>query len=622
MAKARRGRQAATGAPADPTPAAAPRALAGRRRSPRRRYAIGRRRQPGRPPGPPRARRRPRPLRLRHLRRAGTWATAGTDRGPGSRCRPVRLYRPDGIVTAWPPRPLPGPARAGPGAGPPGRRRHQAAHPRRRRAGRAARRGRPPDPRGRRRRGRPVQGRRALPLPHPGRPGGGHGGPDHRAVRRGHRRLPARRPARPGTAGPAPSPAPTCGPPWSRSTAGEERLGAALLAAAAAEPELLVPLQEAADGWQARLVDDGLDPTTATVVRLACDGLWLCGLFGLAAPTATCAPSVGAALEQMTGDAVMIRRGPAGAVGALPSDASVRPHPHPGRHRLPRSGWGRRPSSPCCPSTSASWAAPTRWPAWSWRRSSPPGCSSSTRWAGWPTGSAASRCCVGRPGRLRAWPASPSCCHIAPAMAIAAARPAGPGGRRRRGGRAGHGVGCGGRRAAGPGLRLHLRRRDRRHGRGPADRRHRRGPPHVDHVPRLGRRLPAPPASPPLRIVEPRRGGRRCAGRAPTPTGRRRPARPAALEPLDGRRPGGGRRPRPHHRRLRHLLDPAPGVAGRGRLADRRVVDAVRRALRGRRPAQRLAGRPHGPAATWSSAASASPWCSAPPTRSSTSSRC
>ena len=66
----------------------------------------------------------------------------------------------------------------------------------------------------------------------------------------------------------------------------EERLGAALLAAAAAEPELLAPLQEAADRWQARLVDDGLDPTTATVVRLACDGLWLCDLFGLAAPTA------------------------------------------------------------------------------------------------------------------------------------------------------------------------------------------------------------------------------------------------------------------------------------------------------------------------------------------------
>ncbi len=83
-------------------------------------------------------------------------------------------------------------------------------------------------------------------------------------------------------------------------TPGEERLGAALLAAAAAEPGLVVPLQEAATRWQSHLVDDGLDPTVATTVRLACDGLWLCGLFGLAVPGPELAASVGAALEQMT----------------------------------------------------------------------------------------------------------------------------------------------------------------------------------------------------------------------------------------------------------------------------------------------------------------------------------
>jgi hypothetical protein len=82
-------------------------------------------------------------------------------------------------------------------------------------------------------------------------------------------------------------------------TPGDERLGAALLAAAAAEPELVVPLQEAAAGWQARLADDGLDPTLATVIRLACDGLWLCGLFGLAAPRGELLASVSAALEHM-----------------------------------------------------------------------------------------------------------------------------------------------------------------------------------------------------------------------------------------------------------------------------------------------------------------------------------
>jgi AcrR family transcriptional regulator len=83
---------------------------------------------------------------------------------------------------------------------------------------------------------------------------------------------------------------------------GQERLGAALLAAAAAEPELLIPLQEAADGWQARLVDDGLDPALATVIRLACDGLWLCDLFGLAAPHGLLRAEVGSAFEQMTSE--------------------------------------------------------------------------------------------------------------------------------------------------------------------------------------------------------------------------------------------------------------------------------------------------------------------------------
>jgi AcrR family transcriptional regulator len=81
---------------------------------------------------------------------------------------------------------------------------------------------------------------------------------------------------------------------------GEERLGAALLAAAAAEPALMVPLQEAAEGWQARMLDDGLDPALATVVRLACDGLWLCDLFGLASPQGALRTSVAAAFDQLT----------------------------------------------------------------------------------------------------------------------------------------------------------------------------------------------------------------------------------------------------------------------------------------------------------------------------------
>jgi AcrR family transcriptional regulator len=79
----------------------------------------------------------------------------------------------------------------------------------------------------------------------------------------------------------------------------QDRLGAALIAAAAAQPSLLIPLQAAADRWQARMAEDGLDPAVATVVRLACDGLWLCDLFGLAPPSSNLRDQVGAQLERL-----------------------------------------------------------------------------------------------------------------------------------------------------------------------------------------------------------------------------------------------------------------------------------------------------------------------------------
>ncbi len=79
----------------------------------------------------------------------------------------------------------------------------------------------------------------------------------------------------------------------------EDRLGAAVIAAAAAQPALLVPLQQAADRWQARLEEDGLDPALATAVRLACDGLWLCDLFGLAAISGPRRAEVASRLERM-----------------------------------------------------------------------------------------------------------------------------------------------------------------------------------------------------------------------------------------------------------------------------------------------------------------------------------
>jgi hypothetical protein len=78
---------------------------------------------------------------------------------------------------------------------------------------------------------------------------------------------------------------------YARSAFGHRRKGDAypdvsggLLAAVANDPSLLEPLRARYGGWQERLADDGIDPATATLVRLAADGLWFADLFGLAPP--------------------------------------------------------------------------------------------------------------------------------------------------------------------------------------------------------------------------------------------------------------------------------------------------------------------------------------------------
>ncbi len=58
----------------------------------------------------------------------------------------------------------------------------------------------------------------------------------------------------------------------------------ALLAAAGTDPQYLDPFRQRLAQWQARLESDGLDPATATIVRLAIDGLCLCRLLGLPVP--------------------------------------------------------------------------------------------------------------------------------------------------------------------------------------------------------------------------------------------------------------------------------------------------------------------------------------------------
>ncbi len=80
-------------------------------------------------------------------------------------------------------------------------------------------------------------------------------------------------------------------------------LGAALLAAAAAEPELLRPLQRAAARWQRSVAADGLPAARATAIRLACDGLWLSELFGLGRLPAALRGEVAAELARWAGTA-------------------------------------------------------------------------------------------------------------------------------------------------------------------------------------------------------------------------------------------------------------------------------------------------------------------------------
>jgi len=56
---------------------------------------------------------------------------------------------------------------------------------------------------------------------------------------------------------------------------------AGILAAVAANPSLLDPLRERYRAWQEQIESGGIDPSLATVIRLAADGLWFAELMGL-----------------------------------------------------------------------------------------------------------------------------------------------------------------------------------------------------------------------------------------------------------------------------------------------------------------------------------------------------
>lgn len=79
---------------------------------------------------------------------------------------------------------------------------------------------------------------------------------------------------------------------WTRAyvratlTDGDADPSAGLVAAVAHRPELLDELKRRYVAWNAALADDALPGVDAQVVRFAVDGLWLCGLLGLGAPSA------------------------------------------------------------------------------------------------------------------------------------------------------------------------------------------------------------------------------------------------------------------------------------------------------------------------------------------------
>jgi AcrR family transcriptional regulator len=64
----------------------------------------------------------------------------------------------------------------------------------------------------------------------------------------------------------------------------ETQLSSGLLAAVALSPDLLEPVKKHYAAWQKELEQDGINPVTATLVRLAADGLYFAEVFDLAPP--------------------------------------------------------------------------------------------------------------------------------------------------------------------------------------------------------------------------------------------------------------------------------------------------------------------------------------------------
>ncbi|MGI5200308.1 TetR/AcrR family transcriptional regulator [Spirillospora sp. CA-108201] len=63
-----------------------------------------------------------------------------------------------------------------------------------------------------------------------------------------------------------------------------DQVAVALLAGLSGGPQVLEAFRRCYQAWQNRLADDGIDPATAYLVRLAVDGWWMARLLDLAPP--------------------------------------------------------------------------------------------------------------------------------------------------------------------------------------------------------------------------------------------------------------------------------------------------------------------------------------------------
>ncbi|GAA1532608.1 TetR/AcrR family transcriptional regulator [Actinomadura kijaniata] len=80
-----------------------------------------------------------------------------------------------------------------------------------------------------------------------------------------------------------------------------DRVAVAILAGLSGGPEVLDALRRRYRIWQERLAGDGLDPATASLVRLAVDGWWMARLLDLAPPRDDLHRQVRARLDAMIG---------------------------------------------------------------------------------------------------------------------------------------------------------------------------------------------------------------------------------------------------------------------------------------------------------------------------------